>query len=120
MAYVDTVTKNDISVWAGRENALSKSLGNTQKIAYTSTPEAAIWVDKMSMAVSTEVAKSKKVYTQALAAYTEMERTYLAHILLVVIRDDYIQLRTHLRDLLNPISQIFYKIQNSQSKNPPQ
>lgn len=64
-----------------------------------------------------EIVAAKRTYPIALTAFVEMDRTYSAHILLEFIYDDYRTLRTNLRDFLNPISQLFYKVLNAQSAN---
>ena len=48
-------------------------------------------------------------------AFTEFEKTYAAHIILTFIQQDYLALRESLKQLLNPIGQVIYKISNAQS-----
>ncbi|MDD2916387.1 MAG: hypothetical protein PHH70_00925 [Candidatus Gracilibacteria bacterium] len=66
--------------------------------------------------ISAEIAHTKEVYPQAMVAFTEFEKTYASHIILEFILQDYIELRSSLRSLLNPIGQVIYKASNKQKQ----
>lgn len=61
------------------------------------------------------VVQSPQAYRNAFFAYRELTRTYAYHILLLIILDDYSQIRSNLRSFLNPIGQFIYKSQNAQT-----
>ena len=67
--------------------------------------------------ISREINKSNKVLPKAIASFWEMDQTYGAHILLVIIYDDYIRLRKALSTYMNLSSQIYQKAYNAQSTN---
>lgn len=67
-------------------------------------------------AISTEIAHTKEVYTQAMVAFTEFEKTYASHVVLEFILQDYINLRDSLKQVLNPIGQVIYKASNKQKQ----
>lgn len=66
--------------------------------------------------IAKESAHAKQVYNQSIAAFTEMENTYGLHIMLLFIYDDYIKIRDNLWKILNPVSQLAYKIPQCQSQ----
>lgn len=67
-------------------------------------------------AISTEITHTKEVYTQAMVAFTEFEKTYASHVVLEFILQDYINLRDSLKQVLNPIGQVIYKASNKQKQ----
>lgn len=67
--------------------------------------------------VQSNIARAQTTLPKALVAYREMERTYGVHIMLLIIYDDYIELRQNLSTYLNAVSQLFEKAKNAQSAN---
>lgn len=63
-----------------------------------------------------EITHTYKVFPLAFHAYTEYENNITAHILLELLRDDYITFREKLHRSLNPINQVVYKIVNAMKK----
>ena len=50
-------------------------------------------------------------------AFQEMDRTYVTHLLLVIIYDDYLKLRDNLDKYMSIVSQTFEKAYNAQDAN---
>jgi hypothetical protein len=71
--------------------------------------------EEVAWGIEKEIYHTRKVYPLALAGYAEFERTYWQHLLLLLIQEDYITLREQLKNLLNPIWQVLYKVSNAQS-----
>lgn len=78
--------------------------------------EMATILTNMESEADTAIEHTKEVYPKALVAFSEFERAYVPHIMLVFIYDDYIQLRSNMKKLFNPIGQVLYKIPNAQKK----
>lgn len=72
---------------------------------------------RYSIDLSKEINKSNKVLPKAIKTFGEMDQTYWAHILLVIIYDDYVRLRKSLSSYMNLSSQIYQKAYNAQSTN---
>ncbi|MFC1797936.1 hypothetical protein ACFLY2_02030 [Patescibacteria group bacterium] len=63
-----------------------------------------------------EIEHTYKIFPLAFQAYTEYENNISIHILLELLRDDYITLREKLHDAISPINQVVYKIANAMKK----
>lgn len=94
-----------------------KVTNNAPSIEMRNTSQFASTLDKLNRDIKQEVELAKKTFPIALTAFTDMERTFGVHIILTLVYDDYIELRKNLRDFLNPLSQLFYKVLNAQSAN---
>ena len=68
-------------------------------------------------ALDTEIARADATLPSALRALRDMERTYPAHLLLVIIYDDYIRLRYNLSIYMNASTQLYMKAYNAQDAN---
>lgn len=110
--YLEASSKYNMDAYlktkAERESGKSSSLLDT-------TESTAAYIAGAQGKVAAEIAHTKEVFPQAMIAFTEFERTYAPHIILQFILQDYIELRTSLRQLLNPIGQVIYKASNAQS-----
>jgi hypothetical protein len=67
--------------------------------------------------LSTEIIRADTTLPKAIRAFIEMDQTYWAHILLVLIHDDYLRLRKALSSYMNLSSQLYQKANNAQSTN---
>ena len=65
--------------------------------------------------INEEVEHTYRVFSLAFQAYAEYENHYLTHILLEMVRGDFIVFRDSLQATLNPINQVVYKISNAMS-----
>jgi hypothetical protein len=114
--YVDRNVNNNLAEVKKQVDAVRKTTKSPQ-IDLTNSVQAADLINRMNREVADEIAAAKRTYPVALAGFVEMERTYSVHILLLFIQDDYLVMRENLKNFLNPISQLFYKILNAQSAN---
>lgn len=74
---------------------------------------AATTLASISVRIQSELSHARSTHEKAFNAYSEFEKTYAQHVVLQIIYDDYIQLRKNLRDVMNPLSQLIYKHNNS-------
>jgi hypothetical protein len=65
--------------------------------------------------IAHEIYRADSVLPRAIRAFKEMERTYAMHLLLVIIYDDFVQLRDNLHQYMNATSQLFEKAYNAMS-----
>jgi hypothetical protein len=94
----------------------SKIGGNTgSRVATTDTAlvRMTTWLGK----IDTERYRARTTIPKAVMAYKEMDRTYITHLLLVIIYDDYLKLRDNLSKYLSIVSQTFEKAYNAQDAN---
>ncbi len=94
-----------------------RAISSTAPLSPKDTAQVAFQLDQMNRDIASEVTSAKRTYPVAITAFVEMERTYSVHLLLQFIQSDYLDLRENLRNVLNPISQLFYKVMNAQSAN---
>ena len=60
-----------------------------------------------------EIALAQRTLPRAILAYQEMARTYAAHLMLVIVYDDYVRLRDNLAKYTSATSQLFEKAYNA-------
>ncbi len=95
-----------------------KKIGDSGK--YTIPKNTDTFLQKLTNSIwviENELTRSKSTIKKAVVAYREMERTYTVHILLVIIYDDYLNLRDNLKSYMNALSQTFEKANNAQDAN---
>lgn len=80
-----------------------------------STEKAVTDILQSSSKIDAEIAHTREVFGQAMVAYTEFERTYASHVVLLFITEDYRLLRESLKKIMNPLGQVIYKTSNAQS-----
>jgi|GEM_PF-1305919 len=110
--YLDYSSRNNLDTYFKSKNIPN---GTTDSSALKETDGAATYTKYQNEHIKQEIAHVKEVFPQAMVAYTEFERTYASHVILELILQDYIDLRSTLKQLLNPIGQVIYKISNCQS-----
>ncbi len=99
--------------------SLEETIGNTPE-KQKSIQNMIEWERNLSSrqeAVKKEFSRAEQTLPRAIAAYREMERTYGAHILLVILYDDYVKLRENLSKYMNSMSQLLEKAYNAQNPN---
>ncbi len=67
--------------------------------------------------IERDITRATDTLPKVIVAYREMERTYPIHIMMLIIYDDYLELRQNLNTYLNAVSQLFEKANNAQSAN---
>lgn len=74
-------------------------------------------METKNTAMDSERLRAEDTLPRALKAFREMKRTYMPHILLTLIYDDYLELRNNLDLYLSNVSQLFEKAHNAQDAN---
>ena len=74
-------------------------------------------ISNRQLQVQRDIARAASTLPKAILAYREMERTYSVHLMLMIIYDDYLELRQNVNTYLNAVSQLFEKANNAQSAN---
>lgn len=72
---------------------------------------------KYATNITSEIIRADNTLPKAIKTLAEMDQTYGSHILLILIYDDYIQLRKALSAYMNLSSQLYQKAFNAQSTN---
>jgi len=87
------------------------------------TPENSEWINQLIKKVADkkkeiekEIEETNKTFPIAFKAYSEYENNITVHILLEILKEDYILLREWIHKTLNPINQVSYKISNAMRK----
>lgn len=93
-----------VGQWAGTQVATTTNEWNNASLRYQAD-------------LSREIIRADTTLPKAIRAFVEMDQTYGAHMLLVLIYDDYIQLRKALSSYMNLSSQLYQKANNAQSTN---
>lgn len=88
---------------------------NTPSESYGDT-EVAKKLKNIQDDLSNEFNHSIKIFPIAFHAYSEYENNFPIHFLLELIKEDYMIFRDKLYEMLNPISQVGYKIMNAMKK----
>ncbi len=97
------------------EEKQRKVYGNN--FSFKVTPEqVSSDINRRKNAVAEEISHTYQVFPIAYQAYSEYENNFPIHLLLEVIRADFILLREWLRDTLMPIAQLGLKIINAMSQ----
>lgn len=91
---------------ANAENAPSPS-GPVEKLAES--------VGGIVVRIDQEISHTREVFPQSMVAYTEFERTYASHVVMLFILEDYALLRDSLKKVMNPLGQVIFKASNAQS-----
>lgn len=81
---------------------------------FMNSESALAFVSRYQEMIQEEKNHINEVFPLALAAYSEFEQTYGAHVLLDIIKLDYVTIRQLMKKLLNPISQFIYKAHQAQ------
>ncbi|MDP2103758.1 MAG: hypothetical protein Q8K26_02455, partial [Candidatus Gracilibacteria bacterium] len=110
--YLDYASRNNLDLYFKSKNIPN---GTTDSSLLKETDGTATYIKYQNEHIRREITHVKEIFPQAMVAYTEFERTYASHIILELILQDYIDLRATLKQLLNPIGQVIYKISNCQS-----
>ena len=66
--------------------------------------------------IQQEIENTIKAFPIVFKAYSEYENNLVSHILLELLREDFLVLREQLHKVLNPINQVVYKISNAMRK----
>jgi len=78
-----------------------------------SISQITLWTTKINNEINGELNKIYKVFPLAYYAYSEYEDNYVIHLLLTLIKQDYVIAREQLAKVLWPINQVAYKIKDA-------
>lgn len=109
--YLEANLQNDFS--EAEKTELSLRDVTLQNRATTTEQAGKIWRIYQAT-IDSERSRAHETVPKSILAYQEMDRTYITHILLVIIFDDYLKLRGNLDTYLALISQTFEKAYNAQ------
>lgn len=112
LRYLESNFENNASGFTDLEQSIGQGSGTlvpTNSDAFTR--ELISRQNEIRQAIS----RADRVLPRAVAAYKEMERTYAAHLLLVIVYDDYVRLRDNLNKYMSATSQLFEKANNAMS-----
>lgn len=90
--------------------------GNQQESVQYENAYVADVIGGIQEKISGEISHSLEVMPIAFNAYKEYENNLPAHILLQIIREDYVIIREKLQKAMMPIAQVVYKISNAMQK----
>ena len=79
------------------------------------TTAAVRFINATKNSITNQIDHSRAIQSRALDAFSEFERTYGLHVVLIFVYSEYVEMRKNLKALLNPIGQVTYKISNAQS-----
>jgi hypothetical protein len=97
---------------------IDKKIGwNTWATSVRTTDEANARMTTWINTLESERSRANSTVPKAIMAFQEMDRTYITHLLLVIIYDDYIKLRDNLDKYMSIVSQTFEKAYNAQDAN---
>lgn len=74
------------------------------------------FVNQYKTKINYEVSRAYYLFPLSYHAYTEYENYYPIHILLLLIKEDFISFREKFHKVISPINQVWYKIINAMSK----
>lgn len=116
LEYISQNLESNYTEIAKKDKELGQSDGSTPILSKTLL-EAGSELSQAQKKVRSDIDRAASSLPKALVAYREMDRTYITHVMLLIIYDDYIDLRKNLSTYLNAVSQLFKKAQNAQSAN---
>jgi hypothetical protein len=90
-----------------------EDLNNTTTSEPIEITNITIQANNINNEIDNEVIKIQKVFPLAYYAYSEYEDSYLLHLLLTLIKQDYVIAREQLSKVLWPINQVAYKIKDA-------
>lgn len=112
--YLDANLRENFSSVSNTETQIGN--GNTSKPA-TNTTSAQKELTSRGKMIEDERKRANEVLPKAIVAFQEMDRTYVVHVMLTFLYDDYLKLRGQLNTYLTQIGQTFEKAFNAQDDN---
>ncbi len=115
--YLDYLEANIVSNYSEAlriDAAIGSGTGNTTPI---DTDAGLQKILSRNTTIANERSRAQDTVPKAVLAFQEMDRTYIVHLLLVIIYDDYLKLRDNLSIYMSAVSQTFEKAYNAQDAN---
>lgn len=114
LSYLDSNVNADITKTLETENNIGQ---DEDKSLPDTTDRSASELIKRQLQLDNEIDRADRSLPRAISAFNEMQRTYAAHLLLVIVYDDYVRLRDNLHKYMSPVSQLFEKAFNAMTPN---
>ena len=112
--YLEANIANNYSESLRIDAAIGSGSGNTTP---TNTDTGLQKILSRNTTIVSERSRAQDTVPKAVLAFQEMDRTYIVHLLLVIIYDDYLKLRDNLNIYMSAVSQTFEKAYNAQDAN---
>ena len=110
LTYIESNLSNNNSEFSRIESKIGEE--NTEKAPKDSESFQRKLIQQRSQ-IQTEIYTADRALPRSIDAFKEMERTYAAHLLLVIVYDDYVRLRDNLARYMSSTSQLFEKANNA-------
>lgn len=110
LTYIESNLSNNNSEFSRIESKIGQD--NTEKAPQDSESFQRKLIQQRSQ-IQTEIYTTDRALPRSIDAFKEMERTYAAHLLLVIVYDDYVRLRDNLARYMSSTSQLFEKANNA-------
>ncbi len=115
--YLDYISANITSDFSAAVEIDRKIGGNTGTTEIGTTIAASTSMGQWMTTLESERSRANSTIPKAVVAFQEMDRTYITHLLLIIIYDDYLKLRDRLNTYMSIVSQTFEKAYNAQDAN---
>ncbi len=115
--YLDYLSANITSDFSAAVEMDGKIGGNTGATEMGTTIAASTSMGQWMTTLDSERSRANSTLPKAIMAFQEMDRTYITHLLLIIIYDDYLKLRDNLNTYMSIVSQTFEKAYNAQDAN---
>jgi hypothetical protein len=112
--YLEENVQSDFSKALIIDNSLGSQSGSNVP---TNLEQANSIMASYGKKITTDRTRASDTMPKVVLAFQEMDRTYITHLLLVIIYDDYLKLRDQLNTYLSIVSQTFEKAYNAQDAN---
>lgn len=112
--YVDANLRENFNALSTTETKIGD--GNTS-VPAGNTNSAQNEITSRGRVIEDERKRANEVLPKAIVAFQEMDRTYVIHVMLTFLYDDYLKLRDQLNTYLTTIGQTFEKAFNAQDDN---
>lgn len=118
LTYLEKYVENIENITKNNANSNQSSVTDAvNKINWTNT---IAWISKIYSNMISDIQKEEKnttnIFQVAFQSYIEYESNYVLHVLLQLLKEDYIVFREKLNSVINPINQLVYKISNAMTK----
>ena len=114
LSYLDTNLETSRTIIEQME----KNIGNGNGTQITTNSEE--WIasyNRYASDLEREIARADTTLPRAIRTFLDMEKAYPAHLMLMIIYDDYIRLRNNLSAYMNASTQTYIKAYNAQDAN---
>jgi hypothetical protein len=96
-------------------NLLSNEVNN-ETMEHYNINQITTGLEDKNQQINEEIERAYKVFPLAFDAYSQYEDNIQIHLLLELLKEDYITYRKKLHQTINPINQVVYKIANAMKK----